>query len=93
MPGALDDSNHGDGKGFAPSYLTELIWGKPGYTFVKSNLQNPRDPKGSYPLVPHFARTLSDLNNHLPEPISGHSVMTVDLPFGEPPAELASKDN
>jgi hypothetical protein len=35
-------------------------------------------------LPPHFAQTLTDLNNCLPEPISDHSPMTVDLPFREP---------
>ena len=89
--GTLGDSNERGSKGFAPSFVTELIWGKVrvakfklDWVFVKSNLDDPRDAKGSYLFAPHFARTLSDLNNCLPEPISDHSPMTVDLPFHEP---------
>ena len=88
--GTLADSNQRLAKGFAPSFVAELIWGKVrvakfklDWIFVKSDLDNPRDPKGSYVLAPHFARTLTDLNNSTPEPISDHSPMTVDLPFNE----------
>jgi Endonuclease/Exonuclease/phosphatase family len=89
--GTLGDSNERGSKGFAPSFVTELIWGKVrvakfklDWMFVKSKLDSPRDAKGSYLFAPHLARTLSDLNNCLPEPISDHSPMTVDLPFHEP---------
>jgi endonuclease/exonuclease/phosphatase family metal-dependent hydrolase len=95
--GTLADSNQRLGKGFAPTFVTELIWGKVrvakfklDWIFVKSELNNPRDPKGPYIFAPHFARTLTDLNNSMPEPISDHSPMTVDLPFHEPP-HLESK--
>jgi endonuclease/exonuclease/phosphatase family metal-dependent hydrolase len=95
--GTLADSNQRLAKGFAPTFVAELMWGKVriakfklDWIFVKSELENPRDPKGSYLLAPHFARTLSDLNNSLPEPISDHSPMTVDLPFHEP-ASLGTK--
>src|SRR3954463_13902523 len=89
--GTLADSNQRQSMGFTPTYVTELIWGKVGvarfkldWIFVKDNVQEPRDPKGSYALAPHFPRVLSDLNNCLPEPISDHSPITVDLPFREP---------
>jgi len=89
--GTLADSNQRLGKGFAPTFVTELIWGKLqvakfklDWIFVKSELENPRDPRGSYVLAPHFARTLKDLNNSTPNPISDHSPMTIDLPFHEP---------
>ena len=89
--GTLADSNQRLAKGFAPTFVTELIWGKVrvakfklDWIFVKSELENPRDSKGSYVLAPHFARTLTDLNNFTPEPISDHSPMTVDLPFHDP---------
>jgi len=52
--------------------------------FVKADIGNPRDPKGSFLFAPHFARTLTDLNNCPAEAISDHSPMTVDLPFQEP---------
>jgi endonuclease/exonuclease/phosphatase family metal-dependent hydrolase len=90
-PGTLADSNQRLSKGFAPTFSTELIWGKLriakfklDWIFVKSNLKNPRDGKGSNVLAPYFARTLTDLNNFTPEPMSDHSPMTVDLPFHEP---------
>ena len=89
--GTLADSNQRLAKGFAPTFITELIWGKVrvakfklDWIFVKSELENPRDVKGSYVFAPHFARTLTDLNNFTPEPMSDHSPMTVDLPFHDP---------
>ena len=89
--GTLGNSNERGSKGFAPTFVSELIWGKVrvakfklDWIFVKSNLNQPRDPKGSYLFAPHFPRTLYDLNNCLPDPISDHSPMTVDLPFNEP---------
>ena len=96
--GTLEDSNQRQkSAGFTPTFVTELIWGKVkvakfklDWFFVKSNLENPRDPAGSYLFAPHFARTLVDLNNCLPVPISDHSPMTVDLPFREP-SGLAAK--
>jgi endonuclease/exonuclease/phosphatase family metal-dependent hydrolase len=103
--GTLADSNQRQSKGFTPTYVTELIWGNVGvarfkldWIFVKDNINEPRDTNGSYLFAPHFPRTLTDLNNCLPEPISDHSPMTVDLPLGEPTAlnakpEHASKGN
>jgi endonuclease/exonuclease/phosphatase family metal-dependent hydrolase len=89
--GTLGDSNERGSKGFAPTFVAELIWGKVrvakfklDWIFVKSNLDSPRDLEGSYLFAPHYARTMVDLNNCLPEPISDHSPMTVDLPFHEP---------
>jgi endonuclease/exonuclease/phosphatase family metal-dependent hydrolase len=89
--GTLADSNERGSKGFAPTFNTELIWGKVrvakfklDWIFVKDDIESPRDLKGAYIFAPHFARSLSDLNNCLPEPISDHSPMTVDLPFQEP---------
>lgn len=89
--GTLADSNQRQSMGFAPTYVTELIWGNIGvarfkldWFFVKANIKDPEDTNGSYVFAPHFPRTLSDLNNCLPEPISDHSPITVDLPFREP---------
>jgi hypothetical protein len=89
--GTLADSNQRQSTGFTPTFITELIWEKVrvarfklDWIFVKANSKDPRDTSGSYLFEPHFARTLTDLNNCLPEPISDHSPMTVDLPFGEP---------
>jgi endonuclease/exonuclease/phosphatase family metal-dependent hydrolase len=89
--GTLADSNQRQNAGFVPTFVAELIWGKVrvakfklDWIFVKAELDNPRDPNGSFVFAPHFARTMGDLNNCLPEPIADHSPMTVDLPFQEP---------
>jgi endonuclease/exonuclease/phosphatase family metal-dependent hydrolase len=89
--GTLADSNERGSKGFAPTFNAELIWGKVrvakyklDWIFVKDNIESPREAKGSFLFAPHFGRTLSDLNNCPPEPISDHSPMTADLPFHEP---------
>src|SRR5208282_5630168 len=73
----------GSPKDSPPPLWPNSPWGKVriakfklDWIFVKSELENPRDQKGSYVLAPDFARTLSDLNNSLPEPISDHSPMT-----------------
>jgi endonuclease/exonuclease/phosphatase family metal-dependent hydrolase len=95
--GTLADSNQRSGPGFVSSFVTELIWGKVklakfklDWLFVKANIQDGRNKNASYVFAPHFARTMVDLNNCLPEPISDHSPMTVDLPFHEP-QELKAK--
>jgi endonuclease/exonuclease/phosphatase family metal-dependent hydrolase len=89
--GTLADSNERGSKGFAPTFNAELIWGKVrvakyklDWIFVKDNIENPRNVNGSFLFAPHFGRTLSDLNNCPPEPMSDHSPMTVDLPFHDP---------
>jgi len=87
----LADSNQRQSRGFTPTFITELIWGKVrvarfklDWIFVKADMKDPKDPHGSYLLAPHFGRTLVNLGNCLPVPISDHSPMTVDLPFKEP---------
>ena len=97
--GTLANSNQRLSKGFTPTFVTELVWGKLrvakfrlDWIFVKSDLDSPHGPQGSNIFAPHFARTLSDLNNFTPEPISDHSPITVDLPF-HAPNELGAKAN
>jgi hypothetical protein len=89
--GTLADSNQRQSMGFTPTYVTELIWGNVGiarfkldWIFVKPGIKQPRDEGQSFVFAPHFARTLADLNNCPPEPISDHSPITIDLPFHEP---------
>jgi endonuclease/exonuclease/phosphatase family metal-dependent hydrolase len=96
--GTLADSNERGSGGFAPTFVAELVWGKVrvakfklDWIFVKSDLENPRDVKGPYRFEPHFARTMSDLNNCLPNPIADHSPMIVDLPFNEPKLRQAKE--
>jgi endonuclease/exonuclease/phosphatase family metal-dependent hydrolase len=87
----LADSNQRQSRGFTPTFITELIWGKVrvarfklDWLFLKAEINDPRDQHGSYVLAPHFGRTLVNLSNCLPLPISDHSPITVDLPFAEP---------
>jgi hypothetical protein len=96
--GTLADSNQRLGKGFSPTFVTELIWGnvriakfKLDWIFIKADIQSPRDPKGPFLFAPQFARTLTDLNNCPVEPISDHSPMTVDLSFQEPTALVSGQ--
>jgi len=97
--GTLADSNLRVGRGFAPTFATELTWGKVkvakfklDWIFVKSELEKPRDQNGSYLFAPHFPHTLTDLNSSTPQPLSDHSPITVDLPFHEPTG-LRSRTN
>jgi hypothetical protein len=39
----------------------------------------------SYRFAPHFGRTLKELNYGIPDRISDHSPITLDLPLNEPP--------
>ena len=95
--GTLANSNQRMKSGFAPTFVTELTWKKIqvakfklDWYFVKAGLKSPRDSEAPFIFAPHFAQTLSNLNNCLAQPISDHSPMTVDLPFREP-AELSGK--
>jgi endonuclease/exonuclease/phosphatase family metal-dependent hydrolase len=98
--GTLADSNERLSKGFAPSFATELMWGKVrvakfrlDWIFVKADVDSPRDQKAPYIFAPHFARTLTDLNDSPAVPLADHSPITVDLPFHEPAADLGASGN
>ena len=89
--GTLADSNERQRGGFTATFQLDLTFGKVrlakfklDWFFVKANLSEPRNPNGSYLFAPAFARSMGDLNNCLPQPISDHSPMTVDLPFKDP---------
>lgn len=89
LGGTLANSNQRSLKGFQSTYDLERTYGPLGrfkldWIFVKSHLQKPRDRSGSYRFAPHFARTLRALNYSLPERLSDHSPLIVDLPFLEP---------
>jgi hypothetical protein len=55
------------------------------WVLVNADLANPRDRKGPYRFEPHFGRTLTDLNNSMPESLTDHRPVTIDLPFNESP--------
>jgi len=92
--GTLANSNQRNQKGFATTFSTTRTPGRAGqfkldWFFVKSFAQAPRDIKASYRFAPHFARTLRALNYSVPDRISDHYPITVDLPFAEP--QIGSK--
>jgi endonuclease/exonuclease/phosphatase family metal-dependent hydrolase len=88
--GRLADSNERGLKGFEPTEELNRHYGPVGkykldWFFVKpAGLERPDDPEGPLRFAPHFARTLQTLNNALPERISDHNPIVVDLPLGEP---------
>lgn len=88
----LADSNERAPKGFVPTYaFARDYWGLIGrfkldWIFVKPFIRNPRRSGQSYRFAPHFAVTMRELNASVPDRISDHPPMTVDLPL----ADLAS---
>ena len=89
--GKLADSNERGEKGFVPTNELGRTYGPTGqykidWIFVKPPEYSDSDPaKMSYRFAPHFGRTLKALNYAIPERISDHSPITVDLPLSEPP--------
>jgi endonuclease/exonuclease/phosphatase family metal-dependent hydrolase len=87
----LANSNPRGGKGFITTFEVErtiafvgkfkLDW----IFFVRPPaISEPYDKDGPHRFAPHFGRTLKSLNNALPDRISDHSPLMVDLPLGEP---------
>lgn len=89
--GNLADSNERGGKGFVPTSELGRTFGPIGkykldWFFVRPvSLTDPHGTKQSYRFAPYFGRTLKELNQSIPERISDHSPITVDLPLREPP--------
>jgi endonuclease/exonuclease/phosphatase family metal-dependent hydrolase len=89
--GNLADSNERGEKGFVPTSELGRTYGPIGkykldWIFIRpASLCAAHDAKQPYRFAPHFGRTLKELNQSLPDRISDHSPITVDLPLGEPP--------
>ena len=87
----LADSNERGEKGFVPTSELGRTYGPIGkykldWIFVRPpSLLDPHDPKQPYRFAPYFGRTLKELNQGIPDRISDHCPITVDLPLGEPP--------
>ena len=82
LGGTLANSNQRAGKGFASTFQLNRTIGAHGkykldWILVKQSSE-------SYRFAPHFARTMYDINYALPEALSDHTPISVDLPFGEP---------
>ena len=88
--GNLADSNERSEKGFIPTSELGRTYGPIGkykldWIFVRpASLTDPHGAKQSYRFAPHFGRTLKELNESIPERISDHCPIVVDLPLGEP---------
>ncbi|HLJ15772.1 MAG TPA: endonuclease/exonuclease/phosphatase family protein [Bryobacteraceae bacterium] len=93
----LANSNQRASKGFEPTFIMKRDFGgvvgryKLDWFFVKPFIPRPRGAGMSYRFAPHFPFTMRDLNSAVPDGISDHAPMTVDLPFAEP-AEGRSGD-
>ena len=91
--GNLADSNERGEKGFVPTSELGRSYGPIGkykldWIFVRPvSLSNPHDTTQPYGFAPYFGRTLKELNESIPERISDHCPITVDLPLAEPPAQ------
>lgn len=87
----LANSNERGGKGFVNTYqvarpIKFIGKYKLDWIFVKpANLKKPTDRKGSYRFAPHFGRTFDEVNQSVPDRISDHRPIMVDLPLNEPP--------
>lgn len=86
----LANSNERDKKGFVTTFrlprpVKMIGKQKLDWIFVKPvHLFDPSDYNGSYLFAPHFGRTLGEINRLVPDRISDHSPLIVDLPLLEP---------
>lgn len=84
----LANSNQRAFKGFEPTYTAKRDFGgligryKLDWIFVKPFIAGPRGGGMSYEFAPHFPVTMRDLNNAVPDGVSDHAPITVDLPLG-----------
>jgi endonuclease/exonuclease/phosphatase family metal-dependent hydrolase len=88
--GTLANSNQRGLKGFTPTFTLARDFGglvgryKLDWFLIKPFIPQPRGEGMSYEFAPHFPLTLRDLNNAVPDGISDHAPITVDLPLGNP---------
>jgi endonuclease/exonuclease/phosphatase family metal-dependent hydrolase len=86
----LANSNQRGSKGFVPTFTLQRDFGglvgryKLDWFFVKPFIPSPRGENMSYEFAPHFPLTMRDLNNAVPDGVSDHAPITVDLPLGCP---------
>jgi endonuclease/exonuclease/phosphatase family metal-dependent hydrolase len=85
--GTLANSNQRSLKGFKPTFAVKRDLGglagrfKLDWVFVKPFISQPRGEGMSYEFAPHFPHTMRDLNNAVPDGVSDHAPITVDLPL------------
>ncbi|HEX4748879.1 MAG TPA: endonuclease/exonuclease/phosphatase family protein [Bryobacteraceae bacterium] len=87
--GTLANSNERSEKGFVSTNELGKSFGIVGqykldWMFIlPPNLAKPKDKNGTDLFAPHYGRTLKVLNHSIPQRISDHNPMTVDLPLGK----------
>ncbi len=92
--GTLANSNQRALKGFVPTFTLKRDFGglvgryKLDWFFIKPFISEPRGEGMSYEFAPHFPMTMRDLNNAVPDCISDHAPITVDLPLAAPAKPL-----
>jgi hypothetical protein len=85
--GTLANSNERSEKGFVPTSELGKTFGVVGqykldWMFIKPPyLTKPKGNDDSGRFAPHYGRTLKALNHSIPERISDHNPITVDLPL------------
>jgi endonuclease/exonuclease/phosphatase family metal-dependent hydrolase len=85
----LGNSNERALKGFTPTFVLKRDFGglvgryKLDWFFVKPFIPRPRGEGMSYEFAPHFPVTMRELNNAVPDGISDHAPITIDLPLSD----------
>jgi endonuclease/exonuclease/phosphatase family metal-dependent hydrolase len=88
--GTLANSNQRAAKGFEPTFTLKRDFGglvgryKLDWFLVKPLISKPRGGGMIYEFAPHFPSTMRALNNAVPDGVSDHAPISVDLPLGEP---------
>ena len=86
----LANSNQRALKGFEPTFTLKRDFGglvgryKLDWILVKPFIPRSRGEGMSYEFAPHFPVTMRDLNNAVPDGVSDHAPITVDLPLSDP---------
>lgn len=87
----LANSNDRGAKGFIPTFAFQRDFkGLIGrmrldWILVAPLVRHPRETSEPYRFAPHFGQTMELLNESIPDRISDHHPIMVDLPFQEPP--------
>jgi endonuclease/exonuclease/phosphatase family metal-dependent hydrolase len=89
--GTLANSNPRAWKGFVPTFAMPRDFGgvtrlKLDWFFVKPLAKTSAGKHRQYQLDPYFPRSMQDLNESVPDRLSDHAPMTVDLPLAGVPA-------
>ena len=88
--GKLSNSNERAEKGFVATEELERSFGPVGqykldWIFVRPPAAGKAERRASLvPFTPYYGRTLKALNHAIPDRISDHNPITVDLPLGRP---------